>query len=93
MVIPEFGAEVWTAVGIVASLLLSGLIGKAWRPVRRAVTMVDVVSGRPARYPGDPEERPGIAERLDRIDASIAELRDEVETVKQEVQNIEGCTE
>lgn len=91
---PNFSPEVWTAVGIIAGLLLTGIVGRVWRPMRRAVVVVDVISGRPARYPGDPEERPGLAERFDRIDASISELRTGLTEVRAEVSKIEGgCSE
>lgn len=85
--------EVWAVIGIVAGLLCTGVIGKMWRPMRKVVDVVDVISGRPARYPGDPEERPGLAERFDRIDASIAELRTGMAEVTTKVDNIEGCSE
>lgn len=90
---PSFSAEVWAAVGIIAGLLLTGIVGKAWGPLRRAVVVVDVISGRPARYPGDPEGRPGLAERFDRVDASIAELRAGMSEVQSKVDKIEGCAE
>lgn len=61
--------------------------------MRKAVDAVDVLSGRPARYLGDPEERPGLAERLDRIDASIAELRGGLNEARKEISKIEGCSE
>lgn len=85
--------EVWAGIGIVAGLLFTGVIGKMWRPMRKVVDVVDVISGRPARYPGDPEERPGLAERFDRIDASISELRTGMSEVTTKVDKIEGCSE
>lgn len=86
--------EVWAALSIIAGLLCTGIIGKLWRPMRKVVDVVDVISGRPARYPGDPEERPGLAERFDRIDASIAEMRTGLAHVRTEVSKIEGgCSE
>lgn len=85
--------ELWTALGIITVLLFSGVIGKVWKPMRNTVTAVDVLTGRPARYPGDPEERPGLAERLDRIDASISELRTGMSEVNAKVDKIEGCSE
>lgn len=91
---PSLSPELWTAVGIISLLLFSGVIGRVWKPMRKAVDAVDVLSGRPARYPGDPEERPGLAERLDRIDASISELRTGLSEVRTEVSKIEGgCSE
>lgn len=85
--------EVWAGIGIVVGLLFTGVIGKMWRPMRKVVDVVDVISGRPARYPGDPEERPGLAERFDRIDASISELRTGMSEVTTKVDKIEGCSE
>lgn len=91
---PNLGPEVWAALGIGATLLFSGIVGKVWRPMRKVVDVVDVISGRPARYPGDPEERPGLAERFDRIDASIAELRTGMSEVTTKVDKLEGgCSE
>jgi len=81
--------EIWTAAGIVGAALLSGIVGKVWRPMRQTVAAIDVLTGRDARYPGDPEERPGIIERLDRIDSAISALRSDVDDVKVHVQNLE----
>lgn len=91
--VPNLSPEVWAVIAICATLLGSGIVGRVWRPMRKTVDAIDVLAGRPARYPGDPEERPGLAERLDRIDASIAELRHGLHTVRTEVQKIEGCGE
>jgi hypothetical protein len=90
---PSLSPELWTALAIGAGLLLTGIVGRVWKPMRKAVVVVDVISGRPARYPGDPEERPGLAERFDRVDASIAELRAGMAEVKSKVDKIEGCSE
>ena len=91
---PNISPELWAAFGILGGLLLTGVIGRVWRPMRKAVDVVDVISGRPARYPGDPEERPGLIERFDRIDASIAELRSGMAQVNEKVDKIEGgCPE
>lgn len=91
---PNISPELWTAIGIITALLFSGVIGRVWKPMRKAVVAVDVLSGRPARYPGDPEERPGLAERLDRIDASISELRTGMSELDSKVDKIEGgCSE
>lgn len=68
--------------------------------------MGDAVIGRPARYPGDPEEQPGLIERLDRIDrhqvnadeklnelnAHVTNLQDQVNHVQQDVKRME-CQE
>jgi hypothetical protein len=91
---PDLSPETWAVVGIVFTLLFSGVIGRVWKPMRKTVNAVDVLTGRPARYPGDPEERPGLPERLDRIDASISELRTGLSEVRTEVSKIEGgCSE
>ncbi|MBR0403948.1 MAG: hypothetical protein IJI68_01925 [Eggerthellaceae bacterium] len=87
---PEISPEWWTAIGILVTLLFSGIVGKVWKPMRKTVNAVDVLTGRPPRYPGDPEERPGLVERLDRIDTSIAELRNGLNEVRTEVSKIEG---
>ena len=81
--------EVWTAAGIVGAALLSGIVRRVWRPMRQTVAGIDVLTGREARYPGDPEERPGIIERLDRIDGALVALRSDVESVKAHVENLE----
>ena len=69
-------------VGVVAG---AAALPKVWRPVRRLVTLVDTLAGRPPRYPGDREARPGLAERLDRIEsrqeqvvAELAGLREQM---------------
>jgi hypothetical protein len=77
--------EVWTAAGIIGAALLSGIVGKVWRPMRQTVAAIDVLTGRDARYPGDPEERPGIIERL----SAISAIRSDVDAVKTHVQNLE----
>lgn len=79
------GTEAWTAVAIVGGLLLSGLIGRIWRPVRKTVAAIDVIAGRPERYPGDEEARPGLAERFDRVDSSIKVIRTDLDAVKRHV--------
>jgi len=82
---PQLPQEVWVAGGIVVMLLLSGVVGRVWKPMRRAIAAVDVVTGRPARYPGDKEERPGLAERLDRIDDAVNGIKTDVQNVTTEV--------
>jgi hypothetical protein len=96
-VLPELTPEVWTATGIVGAALLGGTVGKVWKPLRRTVAAIDVVAGRPERYHGDAEARPGLAERLDNIDNAIRGIetnvnavRSEVDTVKAHVQNLEA---
>lgn len=90
---PNINPELWAALGIITALLFSGAIGRVWKPMRKTINAVDVLTGRPARYPGDPEERPGLVERLDRIDASISELRTGMSEVNTKVDKIEGCSE
>lgn len=72
------------------ALLVVAAAPKVWHPVRRLVAVVDALAGRPARYDGDPEARPGLVQRLDRIEwhvgngsatplrAELAELRNDV---------------
>jgi hypothetical protein len=95
-VLPELSPEVWTATGIIGAMLLTGTVGKVWRPLRRTVAAIDVVAGRPERYHGDAEARPGLAERLDNIDNAIrgietkvTAMRSEVDDVKSHVTNLE----
>lgn len=59
------GGALCTLVGTAAA------VPRLWRPVRRWVAAVDVLAGRPERYPGDPEARPGLVERLDRLDGRL----------------------
>lgn len=94
---PTLSPELWTAIGIVAALILGGMVGKVWGPMRKTVSAIDVVAGRPERYPGDEEARPGLVERLDRLDAAIrgvkvdvTAVRSEVDAVKQHVAKLEG---
>ena len=93
---PTTSQELWTAAIIVGGLLLSGIVGRVWRPMRKHIAAIDVLTGRPERYPGDEEAKPGLAERLDSIDKAIrgvngkvTSLQGEVDTVKQAVENME----
>jgi hypothetical protein len=95
-VLPDLSPEVWTAAGIIGAALLGGIVGKVWRPLRQTIAAIDVVAGRPERYPGDEETRPGLAERLDNIDKALAKtntsvsaMRVELNTVKSHVQSLE----
>lgn len=94
---PQLSQEVWTAVGIISALLLGGIVGKVWRPLRQIIAAVDVVAGRPERYEGDEEAKPGLAKRLDDIDkairktdANVTAMRSELDNVKQTVDNWES---
>lgn len=94
--VPQMSQEVWVAVGICASVLLGGVVGKVWRPVRQTIAAIDVVAGRPERYPGDEEAKPGLAKRLDDIDKAVrgiqtevTAMRSEVDAVKNHVTNLE----
>ncbi len=87
---PELDAEAWTGIGIAIALIFGGMLGKVWRPLRKTVAAVDVLAGRPERYPGDPEAKPGLAERLDTLDDSIAEIRSDLNEVRKDVQEM-GC--
>jgi hypothetical protein len=94
---PTLSPEVWTAIGIIGALILGGMVGKVWGPMRKTVSAIDVVAGRPERYPGDEEARPGLVERLDRLDAAIrgvkvdvVGIRSELDAVKQHVEKLEG---
>ena len=69
--------------------------------MRKTISAIDVVAGRPERYPGDEEARPGLVERLDRLDVAIrgvkvdvVSIRSELDQVKQHVEKLEGgCTD
>lgn len=94
---PAITPEVWAALAIVGALVLGGIFGKVWKPMRKTVSAIDVVAGRPERYPGDEEARPGLVERLDRIDTAlrgvkvdVVSIRSELDAVKQHVENLEG---
>ena len=87
---PQFSPEVWTALGIVGTALLTGIVGKVWRPLRQFVAAVDVVAGRPERYEGDEEAKPGLAKRLDDIDKAVREVRTEVAATRTEVDSIKA---
>lgn len=93
---PALSQEVWALVVIVSSLLLGGVVGKVWRPLRQIIAAVDVVAGRPERYPGDEEAKPGLAKRLDDQDKSLRQvneklnaMRSDIDDVKAHVQNLE----
>lgn len=88
--------EAYTALMIVGGVLLTGIVGKVWRPVRQIIAAVDVVAGRPERYPGDEEAKPGLAKRLDDQDKSLRQvneklnaMRSEIDDVKTHVQSLE----
>jgi len=100
---PDFSAETWAAIAVATTLLAgAGILGKLWTPLRRWIAVGDVVVGRPARYSGDPEERPGLVERLDRIDehqikadeklnelaAHMTSLQGQVNNVQKDVQEM-----
>lgn len=85
------------AIGLISSVLLGGMIGKVWRPLRQTIAAIDVVAGRPERYEGDEEAKPGLAKRLDDIDkairgtnANVTDMRTELDAVKRHVQNLEA---
>lgn len=59
-------------LAIIAGALMG--IGKAWRPLRRTIALIDALAGRPERYPGDPEARPGIIQRLDCLDDKVTSV-------------------
>jgi hypothetical protein len=80
--------EAWTTIWILVAALMGGIVGKVWGPLRRTIAAVDVVAGRPERYPGDEEKRPGLAERLDNIDTAIRGIRTEVTAMRSEVDDV-----
>jgi hypothetical protein len=93
---PTLGPEIWTAIGIVGAAVLGGTVRKVWNPLRKFVSTVDVIAGRPERYPGDEEAQPGLVERFDRLDKAIRKtsdnvtaMRSELDDVKQHVQKLE----
>lgn len=91
---PSLGPEGWTAIALIVAMLFSGMLGRVWRPLRKTVAAIDVVAGRAARYPGDPEEKPGLAERLDTIDRNMRQLQTKVDAVETKVDNLEtGCSD
>lgn len=98
---PAFSPELWTTLAIIVGLLLGGMVGRVWKPMRKTISAIDVVAGRPERYPGDEEARPGLVERLDRLDEAIrgvkvdvTGVRSELDAVKQHVEKMESvCDE
>lgn len=75
----------WTVMAIGALAVLYTVIQRMWKPMRRFVAMMDVVLGRPPRYDGDPEARPGLVQRLDGIDGSICRLDRRVTRIERHV--------
>ena len=61
------------------------LVPRLWHRLRRPLAVIDVIVGRPPRYPGDREAKPGLVERLDRIEARQDETRQAVAAVREEV--------
>lgn len=97
---PAITPEIWTTLGIIAALILGGMVGRVWKPMRKTISAIDVVAGRPERYPGDEEAKPGLVERLDRLDLAmrglkvdVTAVRSEIDAVKQQVANLEGCSD
>lgn len=90
VVVPEISQETWTAIGIAGALIFGGMVGKVWRPMRQFIAAVDVVAGRPGRYEGDEEAKPGLAERLDNLDKAVCEVRTEVTATRTEVDAIKA---
>lgn len=56
--------------------LLAVFCRPLWRRLRRVVALVDVLTGRPERYHGDPEARPSLVEQLDDIRRHLGNGRD-----------------
>jgi len=69
-------------VGVVAGAVA---LPKFWRPVRRLISLVDTLAGRPERYPGDREARPGLVERLDRIESGQEQVKAELSELRKEI--------
>lgn len=90
---PQFSPEVWTTLGIVVTALLTGIVGKVWRPLRQIIAAVDVVAGRPERYEGDEEAKPGLAKRLDDIDKAIKKTDANVTAMRSELDNVKQTLE
>lgn len=86
------GAELWGFGAIALGLIISTGIGLAWPRVRRVIAAIDVIVGRPPRYPDDPEQRPGLAQRLDTLDSNVNRLGTRVERIERHVMDREGDT-
>lgn len=55
--------------------LASGtLIAARWGRFRRVLGVMEALTGRPERYPGDPEARPSLPQRLDTFDTRLARI-------------------
>ncbi len=83
------GAIAATAAGVGGVAYLGRGGYRASRAVHR---LVDLVAGRPERWPGDPEARPGVAQRLETIDAAIADVRSEVAAIDAELHPNSGSS-
>lgn len=84
----QLGQEGWVAIGVAVALLLSGVVGKVWKPLRQAVAAIDVIAGRPERYPGDDEATPNLAQRLDRIDDAITDVTTDMAAMRLEIDDV-----
>lgn len=86
----QLGQEGWAVIGIAVALLFGGVVGKVWKPFRQMVAAIDVIAGRPPRYPGDIEATPNLAERLDRIDGALSRVTADVSMVRIELDNVKN---
>lgn len=69
------------AVGTGAVVLSMGL-RRVIHVARKWVDMYDVILGRPERYPNDPESKPGLIERLDKLDNRTSQLDNRMEKLE-----------
>lgn len=83
--------------GLIGGVIVVAVVApKMWTPARRLVALIDTLAGRPARYPGDPEARPGLAERLDVIERHVGNgsstpLRQVVDELRDDLADLRRC--
>src|SRR5690554_2405933 len=55
-------------------LTVCAFMAARWGRFRRVLGVIEALTGRPERYPGDPEARPSLPQRLDAFDARLARI-------------------
>ncbi len=67
-------AELLAALVGGGALAGGALVAARWGSFRRALGVMEALTGRPERYPGDPEARPSLPQRLDSFDSRLARI-------------------
>lgn len=88
------------SVAVTGALIGGALfVGRMWKPFRGFVAFVDILKGRPPRYKGDPEARPGLIQHIDEtnrkltcISESLSQVSSTMSALNSRVSHIEDKT-